>query len=78
MQEVHDFVAGAIRAAQRAGGVLAERDAEAEAWIVVAGGLLISVGDRLGGPPADADLGRIARARHAWLTGGKPLPAAGA
>jgi TetR/AcrR family transcriptional regulator len=40
VREVHDFVAEMIRRCQEAGGVSADRDAHAEAWIFLAGGLL--------------------------------------
>jgi AcrR family transcriptional regulator len=69
MREVHDFVAGTIRASQAAGGVAEDRDPEAEAWIFVAGGLLISVADRLGGVLGHDDFTAIAAQRYRWLTG---------
>jgi AcrR family transcriptional regulator len=69
MREVHDFVADAIRTSQAAGGVAADRDPEAEAWIFVAGGLLISVADRLGGVLGHDDFTAIAAQRYRWLTG---------
>jgi AcrR family transcriptional regulator len=69
MREVHAFVAAAIRTSQAAGGVAADRDAEAEAWIFVAGGLLISVADRLGGVLGHEDFTAIATQRYRWLTG---------
>ena len=49
MREVHDFVAAGMRAGQAAGAIPADRDADAEAWIFLAGGLLRSFADRLGG-----------------------------
>jgi AcrR family transcriptional regulator len=69
LREVHDYVAGLVRRGQEAGGVLPDRDPDAEAWIFIAGGLLLSVGDRLGGLLGHDDFARIARARHRWLTG---------
>ena len=69
MREVHDFVAGTIRSAQAAGGVASDRDPDAEAWIFVAGGLLISVADRLGGVLGHDDFTAIAAQRYRWLTG---------
>lgn len=69
VREVHDFVADLIRRAQEAGGVEADRDADAEAWLFVAGALLVSVGDRLGGIVDRDDFARIAAARYRWLTG---------
>lgn len=73
MRELHDFIADGIRRAQAAGGVPKERDPEAEAWIFIAGSLLLSVGDRLGGVVDQEQLLRVARARHLWLTG-RELP----
>lgn len=72
-RELHDFIADVIRRAQAAGGVPPERDAEAEAWIFIAGSLLLSVGDRLGGVLDQEQLAGVARARHLWLTG-RELP----
>lgn len=69
MVEVHDFVADAIRRSQAAGGVAPDRDPEAEAWIFVAGGLLIAVADRLGGVLGHDDFTAIATQRYRWLTG---------
>lgn len=69
MREVHDFVADAIRRAQAAGGVPADRDPDAEAWIVLAGGLLVSFADRLGGVLSHGDFEAIAAERHRWLLG---------
>lgn len=70
MREVHDFVADAIREAQARGAVPSDRDANAEAWVFIAGGLLRSVADRLGGVLTTADLQAISRQRMRWLTGG--------
>jgi len=70
LREVHDFVAGAVRRAQELGGMPADRDPDAEAWIFVGAALLVSFADRLGGL-LDADaFAAIARERHRWLTGG--------
>ena len=68
MREVHAYVADVIRRSQKAGGVLPERDADAEAWIFIAIGLLTTVGRRAGGL-VEADLPAIFAARRAWLTG---------
>lgn len=70
LREVHDFVASVIRGAQETGSVAPDRDAEAEAWIFVAGGLLYSVSSRLGGLLSEDDLVRVSEARQKWLTGG--------
>ncbi len=69
MREVHDFVACLIRDSQTAGGIAADRDPDAEAWIFVAGGLLISVADRLGSVLGQEEFAAIATQRARWLTG---------
>jgi AcrR family transcriptional regulator len=69
LRDVHDYVAAAIVAAQAGGAVAADRDAEAEAWIFIAGGLLYSASARLGGLLSDDDLLRVSAARRRWLTG---------
>jgi AcrR family transcriptional regulator len=69
MKEVHDFFAGVLRRVQAEGGVHPDRDPEAEAWIFVAGSLLVSVADRLGGPLSSEDFEAIKRERLRWLTG---------
>jgi AcrR family transcriptional regulator len=73
MREVHDFIADTLRRAQELGAIPADRDPEAEAWIFVAGGLLVTMGDRLGGLLAHEDFTRVATARYTWLFG-KPPP----
>ena len=70
MREVHDFVAELLRAQQAAGAMPADRDPDAEAWIFLAGGLLRSFADRLGGVLGAAELAAIGRERHRWLSGG--------
>jgi len=72
VKELHDFIADAITRGQEAGGVYDDRDPDAEAWIFVAGGLLLSVADRLGGVLDHETFLSIARARHRWLTGREP------
>jgi AcrR family transcriptional regulator len=69
MREVHDFVAGRIREGQSLGAIPADRDAGAEAWVFIGGGLLRSVADRLGGVLSASDLEAISRERTRWLTG---------
>ena len=69
LREVHDYVADAVRRAQAAGGVPADREPDAEAWIFVGAALLLSFADRLGGLLEPDDLGAIAAQRHRWLTG---------
>jgi AcrR family transcriptional regulator len=68
MREVHDFIAGLVRRGQEEGAIAAERDPDAEAWIMLAGGILGMVGRRVG-LLDDAELGAIRSARLAWLRG---------
>lgn len=69
LREVHDYVADAMRRGQAAGGVPADRDPEAEAWIFVGAALLLSFADRLGGLIDSDDLLAISTQRRRWLTG---------
>jgi AcrR family transcriptional regulator len=69
VREVHSYVADVIRRSQAAGGVVAERDAEAEAWIFVSVALLRTVAGRLGGLLGAEDLDRIRTARAEWMRG---------
>ena len=69
MRDVHDFVAAELRRGQSLGVVPADRDANAEAWVFIAGGLLRSVADRLGGVLTASDLEAITRERMRWLAG---------
>jgi AcrR family transcriptional regulator len=64
--EVHAFFTDVIRRGQAAGVVVADRDAVAEAWIFVAGGMLATIDERLGGLIGD-DLDRVRAARRAWM-----------
>ena len=48
MREVHDFMADVIRRGQAEGVLHAERNADAEAWTFLAGGVLGMVGRRIG------------------------------
>src|SRR4029077_9034086 len=47
--ELHAFIAAVIRRGQADEVLHPERDPEAEAWIFVAGGLLATIDQRLGG-----------------------------
>jgi AcrR family transcriptional regulator len=69
MREVHDFFAEGLRRVQETGVIPADRDADAEAWIFIAGSLLLSIADRLGGPLTENDLTAIRAQRMRWLTG---------
>jgi AcrR family transcriptional regulator len=66
MREVHDFVAGLVRRGQEQGAIAAERDADSEAWIMLAGGILGMVGRRVG-LLDDDELQAIRAARLSWL-----------
>ena len=67
VRTLHDFAAGIIRRAQEAGGVAADRDPDAEAWIGIGVGLLRSVQARLGGVLAADDFDAILRSRRLSL-----------
>ena len=68
MHEVHAFIAGVIRRAQEAGGVPADRDSGAEAWIFYSLGLLSMADHALGGVMRD-HWPAIRESRGRWLTG---------
>jgi hypothetical protein len=59
-----------LRGAQRAGSVAPDRDPDAEAWILLAGALLLSLADRLGGVLSERDFESIRTQRARWLSGG--------
>ena len=67
-RDVHDYVRGVMRRSQEAGGVLAERDVTAEAWLFIAQGLLKTIDERVGGILGD-DFARIVASRRRWLLG---------
>jgi AcrR family transcriptional regulator len=69
MRVVHDHVAGAIRRGQESGAIPPDRDPDAEAWVMIAGGLLRSVADRVGGLLSEQDLVAIQHERMRWLLG---------
>ena len=69
MREVHDFFAEVLGRLQAAGGIPADRDANAEAWIFLGGSLLASFADRLGGLLSDDDFAAIKAQRWRWLSG---------
>ena len=68
MREVHAYVAAVIERAQTEGGVLADRDPRAEAWLFISVGLLKMISARLGGLVED-DFPAIIASRRRWLTG---------
>ena len=68
MREVHDYFADGLRGWQATGGLKSDRDADAEAWIFIAGGLLRTIDRRLGGLLGD-DIERVKRERMRWLCG---------
>jgi AcrR family transcriptional regulator len=68
VREVHNYVADVMRRAQQAGGIVAERDADAEAWIFVSLGLLSTIDGRLSGLVGD-EFERIRASRRAWMSG---------
>jgi AcrR family transcriptional regulator len=67
MREVHDYIAGLIRQGQAEGVLHPNRDADAEAWTFLAGGVLGMVGRRIG-LLDEAEVARIRTARLDWLT----------
>ena len=71
MREVHDYMADVIRKVQAARGINPARDADAEAWISLAGGLLGTIGRRVG-LLKDGDFESIRASRREWMTGKKP------
>src|SRR5206468_8905734 len=71
MREVHAYMADVVRRVQEAGAVVADRDPEAEAWISLAGGLLGTIGRRVG-LLKDNDFESIRSSRREWMTGEKP------
>ena len=68
VREVHDFVADRIRGSQAAGGILKERDADAEAWIFISLGLLSTIDRRLG-TVGGHDFEGVFASRRRWMVG---------
>ena len=68
VREVHAFVADVIRRAQEEGGILPERDPDAEAWIFISLGLLSTIDRRLGSLVGD-EFDDIIASRRDWMTG---------
>jgi AcrR family transcriptional regulator len=71
LREVHDFIAAKLVDAQASGGIAPERDADAEAWIMLTGAFVGMIGRRIG-LLGEEDIARIRAARLEWLTGSKP------
>jgi AcrR family transcriptional regulator len=71
LREVRDYVADVIRRCQAEGTVLPERNPEAEAWIFIAGGLLGTMGRRLGGLLGEVDFEAIRSSRKEWMCPGE-------
>jgi AcrR family transcriptional regulator len=68
VREVHEFVADVIRRGQELGGILPERDADAEAWIFISLGLLSTIDHRLG-DIVGGEFDDIVASRREWMTG---------
>ena len=68
VREVHEFVADVIRRSQEQGGIIAERDPDAEAWIFISLGLLSTIDHRLGNIVGE-EFDDIIASRKAWMTG---------
>jgi AcrR family transcriptional regulator len=67
MREVHDYIADLIRRGQEEGSLHPDRNADAEAWTFLAGGMLGMVGRRVG-LLDDQEVAEIRTARLDWLT----------
>jgi len=72
LREVHDFLAALIRRGQEEGVLHRDRDADAEAWSFLAGGMLGMVGRRVG-LLDDEEVAAIRTARLDWLTSERGL-----
>jgi AcrR family transcriptional regulator len=66
MREVHDFTANMLRRGQEQGVIASDRNADAEAWIFLAGGVLGMVGRRLG-ILDEQELRAVRKSRLDWL-----------
>jgi hypothetical protein len=67
MREVHDFIADLFRRGQEEGSLNPDRNADAEAWSFLAGGMLGMVGRRVG-LLDDEEVTAIRAARLDWLS----------
>jgi len=68
VREVHEFVADIIRRGQAEGGIVPERDPDAEAWIFISLGLLSTIDHRLGSI-VGGEFDDIIASRREWMTG---------
>lgn len=68
LRDVHGFLTRLIRRAQAQGGVAADRDPRAEAWIFLSVAMLQVVTHRLS-PLSKQDLDSLAGSRQRWLLG---------
>ena len=68
VREVHEYVADVIRSSQDEGGIVAERDPDAEAWIFISLGLLNTIDNRLGSL-VGGEFDDIIASRREWMTG---------
>jgi AcrR family transcriptional regulator len=64
-RDVHEYIASMLERAQAAGGIAADLDPRAEAWVFLSIGLMRSMSRRLDGI-VDADFPAILAARQAW------------
>ena len=67
LREVHEYTATVMRRSQAAGGILRQRDPDAEAWIFISLGLLGTIDRRLG--MVGDQFESIFASRRAWMTG---------
>lgn len=68
VREVHEYVADVIRRSQDSGGIIADRDPDAEAWIFISLGLLNTIDHRLGSLVA-GEFDDVLASRRQWMTG---------
>jgi len=66
VHDIHHFFADVIRRGQADGVVHPDRDPIAEAWIFIAGGLLATIDQRLGGL-LGGDFEAVRRERRRWM-----------
>jgi AcrR family transcriptional regulator len=70
LREVHTFVADVIRRSQAAGGIVADRDPNAEAWIFISLGMLTSFDRRLGCVVGE-QIESVFASRRRWMLGAR-------